>query len=284
MIRHYRVEDYHLAATLSSGQAFRWRRLGDGWEGVIGGRWVLLRQAGNILEAMTAGPCSDWEWLERYLQLNVRLCDILRMFPKDILLQEAVRAWRGLRLLRQDPWECLASFLLSSNKQITQIEQIVSELCGRWGDPVLVPPDHEPTWSFPAPERLACRTEGELRACKMGFRAPYLLEAARQVREGKVDIGALSSLDYEAARQELLRLKGVGEKIADCVLLFSVGFLEAFPVDVWIRRELARHFFSGRCPSDRELRRFIRDFFGPAGGYAQQYLFHHARSGKKTGA
>jgi N-glycosylase/DNA lyase len=284
MVSHFTVQDYNLAATLASGQTFRWHWHGEAWEGVVGQRWVRLRQVNNILEATIAESCSNWDWLVRYLQLEVQLCDIIRTFPQDTILQEAVQTCSGLHVLRQDPWECLASFLLSSNKQITQIERIVSELCARWGEPLAVPAGHAPEWSFPDPRQLACLTEDELRRCKMGFRAPYLLQAARRVAEGAADLSVLAGSDYEVARQELLRFKGVGNKIADCISLFSGGFLEAFPVDVWIRRQLAQHYFPRRCPPDRELRLFVRKHFGPAAGYAQQYLFHHARTQKKAGA
>src|SRR5262249_33980345 len=149
-------------------------------------------------------------------------------------MRAAVVACRGLRLLRQEPWECLASFILSSTKQIVQIRQIVSLLCERYGEPIPAAPEYAPAFAFPSPARLACATEPELRACKMGFRAPYLLKTARLVAEGKIDLERLRQLPAETARDELMGLPGVGRKIADCVLLFAYGFQSAFPVDVWV--------------------------------------------------
>ena len=135
--------------------------------------------------------------------------------------------------------------------------------------------------SFPSPQRIAAATEAELRACKMGFRAPSLLAAARQVAEGKFDLEKIRRLDYAEARAELMKLRGVGGKIADCVLLFAYGFDSAFPVDVWIERALQRLYFPRRRASEPRLRRFAATHFGPHAGYAQQYLFHYMRT-KKT--
>src|SRR6202008_1182739 len=122
-----------------------------------------------------------WNWLTSYLQLNLDLDAVLASFPDDEAMRAAVQSCRGLRLLRQDPWECLASFILSSTKQIVQIRQIVSVLCERFGEPIPAAPQYSPAFAFPSPARLARASEAELRACKMGFRAPYLLETARQV-------------------------------------------------------------------------------------------------------
>jgi N-glycosylase/DNA lyase len=133
-------------------------------------------------------------------------------------------------------------------------------------------------FSFPTPQRLASCSEAELRACKMGFRAPNLLAAARQIADGKFDLEKIRRLDYGGARAELMQLRGVGGKIADCVLLFAYGFDSAFPVDVWIERALQRLYFPRRRASGPRLRRFAATHFGPHAGYAQQYLFHYIRT------
>src|SRR5580658_8754274 len=168
------VKNYDLALTLASGQAFRWRRSGDAWEGVVGARWVRLRQEAGCIRAETTGPEDDWQWLRHYLQTDADLERILAAFPDDPPMREAVAACRGLRLLRQEPWECLASFICSSSKQIVQIEQIVGLLCRRFGPALAMPPGMHGAGAFPAVERLAAATEAELRECKLGFRAPYL--------------------------------------------------------------------------------------------------------------
>ncbi len=274
----FAVEDYDLAATLSSGQAFRWRRAGDAWDGVIGGRWVLLRQTPAGLCAETTATVSDWQWLRHYLQTNVDLREILASFPDDEPMQMSVVACHGLRLLRQEPWDCLASFICSSTKQITQIQQIIGLLCRRYGTALPVLEGAEPAWSFPSVERLAAAPEAELRECKLGFRAPYLAGPAAKLAAGEVDLSRLSGLPLAEARAALLELPGVGEKIADCVLLFAHGFQEAFPVDVWVMRALRRLYFPRGGAKLPRLRRFSQTHFGPHAGYAQQYLFHYMRT------
>jgi N-glycosylase/DNA lyase len=284
------VRDYNLAATLDSGQVFRWRRNGNAWDGVLGKHFVRLTQTDRGLHAVTAAPVADWNFLREFLQTETDLAAILKTFPDDEPMHTAVAHCPGLRLLRQEPWECLASFILSSTKQIVQIRQIVALLCGRFGEPV----SHsmsagrnevrsETTWgaggaSFPAPQQIAAATEAELRACKMGFRAPSLLNAARQVAGGKLDLDKIRTLDYAAARAELMTLRGVGGKIADCVLLFAYGFDAAFPVDVWIERALQELYFPRRRAGEKRLRQFAATHFGPHAGYAQQYLFHYMRT------
>jgi len=240
-------------------------------------------------------------------------------------MRNAVAACHGLRVLRQDPWECLASFILSSTKQIVQIRQIVTLLCERFGEPIIPaqvgravpcpPPDEvgapiqqqspgahgssrhshataevtRPTrlveeveiYSFPTPQRLASVTEADLRSCKMGFRAPHLLAAARQIANGRFDLERLRHLPLAGARGELMKLRGVGGKIADCVLLFAYGFDGAFPVDVWVERALRELYFPRRRVSEKKLRQFAATHFGPHAGYAQQYLFHYMRTKMK---
>ena len=293
-----RVRDYDLAATLDSGQAFRWQERKGSWTGVIGQRWVRLTQTRNGIRAETTAPAADWQWLRDYLQTGVNLNAVLKTFPDDAPMQRAVTACRGLRVLRQDPWECLASFILSSTKQIIQIRQVVALLCERFGEPThncsgglrpshLLANNETPAVtdrrynSFPTPQRLAAATESELRACKMGFRAPHLLAAARQIAGGKFDLERLRHLPLAEARAELMKLRGVGSKIADCVLLFAYGFDSAFPVDVWVERALRQLYFPRRRVTEKRLRHFASTHFGPHAGYAQQYLFHYMRTKMK---
>lgn len=272
-----KVRDYDLAATLTSGQAFRWQLRGGWWESVIAGRWVRLQQTASGIIAETAEPLSDWSWLRDYLQTDVDIDSVVRTFPQDEVMRASVAACRGLRLLRQDPWECLASFILSSTKQIVQIQQIVRSLCECFGAPVTVPRGHAPEYAFPTAQQIASATEASLRACKMGFRAPNLLATAKAVAAGEIDLQALARKDCESARAALVQLPGVGEKIANCVLLFAYGLQEAFPIDVWVRKALLQLYFPRRRPSPQRLLNFTRSYFGPNAGYAQQYLFHYIR-------
>jgi N-glycosylase/DNA lyase len=272
------VRNYDLAATLTSGQAFRWQPQADGWEGVIGGRWVRLHLGEEGVQAETRLPQPNWSWLEHYLQTEVELDAILRTFPDDEPMRQSVAACRGLRLLRQEPWECLASFILSSTKQIVQIQQIIELLCLRFGEIVPGPPERTELRAFPSAATLAAANESELRACKMGFRAPHLLTAARRVSEGRLELETLAGMSLEEARSQLMELPGVGPKIANCVLLFGYGFPGAFPIDVWVTKALQRLYFNKRRARPERLREFVRTHFGPHAGYAQQYLFHYMRT------
>ena len=274
----FTVGDYDLDATLDSGQAFRWQRHAQGWTGVVGTHWVWLRSNEFSITAETALPILNWDWLEDYLQLHVDLPAVIRTFPDDEPMRTAVSACRGLRLLRQQPWECLASFILSSTKQILQIRQIVSLLCERFGEPLPTSAAFPRDCSFPSPERLARASEAELRSCKMGFRAPYLLETARAIAGGQFNLERLRRLPDESARAELMQLPGVGRKIADCVLLFAYGIQSAFPVDVWVMKALQQLYFPRRRVSLQRLHQFTATHFGPNAGYAQQYLFHYMRT------
>ena len=255
MPKRINVTDFNLAATLECGQAFRWSRQPDGWyEGVVGQKLHRVRQTGDILE-------GDFD--SHYLALNVSLPAITATFPKDAPLRRAVKNHWGLRLTRQEPWETLASFIASSTKQIVQIRQIVEHLARRFGEPL-----NATHFSFPSPDVIARASHEELLACKLGFRAKYIQAAARQVADGKLNLAALRKMEYERALEELMALPGVGEKIGNCVLLFSCGHENAFPIDVWVRRALERLYRHPVEPS----------YFGRYAGWAGQYLFHNERN------
>jgi N-glycosylase/DNA lyase len=276
--RTFAIQDYDLTATLTCGQGFRWELQGRWWTGVVGNRWVRLCSDSSSLTAEAAEPVTNWQWLADYLQLEINLGEVLLSFPDDEPMRAARTACRGLRLLRQDPWECLASFILSSTKQIVQIRQIITLLCERYGESLAVLPGSPPAFSFPSPARLARATEAELRACKMGFRAPYLRQTAGLIASNQFDLDRLHGLPVEVARGELMKLPGVGRKIADCVLLFAYGFQSAFPVDVWVMKALRQLYFPRRRVTLRRLHHFAATHFGTSAGYAQQYLFHYMRT------
>ncbi len=261
MPRQIHVTDFNLAATLECGQAFRWSRTADGWfTGIVGQRVCRLRQAGKLLE-------GDID--RHYLGLDVSLLDIVATFPDDEILQQAVCQHWGLRVLRQEPWETLASFIASSTKQIIQIRQIVENLSRRFGEQL-----DDNAYAFPPVAKIAGATLPQLRACKLGFRAEYLRVAARLIDAGKLQLDALPAMEYERALEELQKINGVGEKIANCTLLFSCGFDQAFPVDVWMQRSLHRLGWRGKKITHRK----ILNHFGPYAGWAQQYLFYSERS------
>ena len=261
MPKRINVADFDLASSLMCGQAFRWTAGADGWfTGVVGQRVCRLRQTGKLLE-------GDID--RQYLGLDVSLLDIAATFPDSEALQHAVRQHWGLRVLRQEPWETLASFIASSTKQIVQIRQIVEHLARRFGQPLA-----DNAFAFPDAAIIARATLLQLRACKLGFRAEYLLAAARMVDSGEIQLDALPAMEYERALEELLKIHGVGEKIANCTLLFSCGFDQAFPVDVWMQRALHRLGWRGK----KITRKQVLNHFGPYAGWAQQYLFFSERS------
>lgn len=237
------------------------------------------------IQASSWPPASDWHWLSHYLQLDVDLDRVLETFPPgDPHLQAAVTACRGLRLLRQDPWECLASFILSSTKQIVQIRKIIELLCQRYGKVLPSGGSTNRQRAFPCPATITACSEAELRECGMGFRAPALRAAAGRIADGTLVLDDLARLSTTEARQRLIELPGVGDKIANCVLLFAYGAQDAFPMDVWILKALRELYFHGRQVGRTDLDAFVRAHFGPHAGYAQQYLFHYMRVhlGRKT--
>jgi N-glycosylase/DNA lyase len=180
--------------------------------------------------------------------------------------------------MRQPRWECLATFITSSMKQVAHIRQMSQVLRGRYGKRRRIL-DCEAN-SFPTPSRVAKLTEQDLRACALGYRAKNLLATARLVASGRADLERWSELSDEALRDALCNLPGVGAKVANCVMLFAYERLRAFPIDVWIERVLKREYFPRkRKVTATQLHAFCEDYFGPHGGYAQQYLFHHARKG-----
>jgi N-glycosylase/DNA lyase len=284
------VSDFSLATTLECGQAFRWQRHAGGWfVGVVGKQIWRLRQNGDVVEWHCSRETfsrqkQDTEVREcdsrvqNYLALDVSLPKILKTFPNDPLLHQAARDHHGLRVIRQEPWECLASFIASSSKQIVQIRQIVHLLSQRFGEPIDA--EHH---AFPTVSAIARASHQQLWDCKLGFRAKNLLAAARLIDSGQIDLHTLRSMDYDRALEELIKLPGVGEKIANCTLLFACGFDHAFPIDVWIERALRRIYFPGKKRvTARDLRQFTRSHFGPYAGWAQQYLFYSERSQKRN--
>lgn len=263
-----------LALTLGSGQAFHWVPLGKGWIGSIDQTAVYLEQPGGtgnvMVNSEAVGVAST------YLALDHPLDRIVASFPQDDTMRLAAAFCSGMRILRQPKWEAVATFITSSMKQVAHIAQISHTLRKRFGEKLRL--GEEIVFSYPTPAALAALDESELRACALGYRAKNLLGAARMVASGEIDLEAIGQLDDFAAREELCRLPGVGEKVANCALLFGFERLRAFPVDVWIERVIRDCYFPRRrSVTAGVIRDFCADYFGPFGGYAQQYLFHHAR-------
>ena len=253
---------FALAETLDCGQAFRWRQREDGsWEGVAGGRYLRLERRGKDIFLWGAGE-EDFPFWRRYFDLDRDYEALAALFRRNPPLRRAMDFCPGIRVLRQQPWETLCTFILSANNNIPRIRGIVERLCQGWGAPV---PGTD-LCSFPGPEVLTPLDEGALAPLRAGWRAAYLLDAARRVAEGRLNLEALDRLPTAEAEERLLAVKGVGEKVARCVLLFGYGRAECIPMDVWMKRVMAELYPKG-------LPAYLR----PYGGIAQQTLFHWYR-------
>jgi N-glycosylase/DNA lyase len=273
-----RAEVFDLSLSLTCGQVFHWRPIGAGYMGTIGETAVYAEQRGD--ELLVSAGCESLA--AHYFALDHPLERIYPTFPDDPAMQEALRFCRGLRILRQPLWECTATFITSSMKQVAHIAQMSDALRRRFGTPVRL--GGEKLYAYPTPEALARAAETDLRACSLGYRAANLRRSAEMIASGQLDLEALRGLPYSDALAGLLRLPGVGVKVANCALLFAFERLEAFPIDVWIERVLREIYFAKkRRVTAGRLRAFTETYFGPYGGYAQQYLFHFARMAKRRG-
>jgi N-glycosylase/DNA lyase len=278
-----RAPDFDLEKTLESGQVFHWQKAGDGFVGAIGDLPVYVEQRGNVLtvrdgEAARSPRRSLPGIVARYFALDHPLAEICDSFPKDPVMNAARNFCHGLRIIRQPKWECLATFICSSMKQVAHIRQISLALRKRFGKQRTI--GSQLVHTFVSPRRLAQASEKELLDCKLGYRAKNLRATARLVSSGQADLEAWSALSDAELRKQLCALPGVGPKIANCVMLFAYERLRAFPIDVWIERVLRQNYFSRRRKMGAQrLRQFSETYFGEHGGYAQQYLFHQARSG-----
>ena len=274
-----------LAATLESGQTFRWTReegpsgQGTWFRGIVFGNQVRLRQApGGVECASEPGPDGVVAPLIRdYLRLDDDLPEIYSVLERDVHVRGGIDRYRGMRVLRQEPWECLVSFICSANNNIPRITRNVGDIAAAFGSPI-VDGISGPS-AFPTAEQLAEAGEAALRELGLGFRAKYVAAAADSVARSQIDLFSLREASYQEALDALLELPGVGDKIANCVLLFSLDKLEAFPVDVWIDRALREWYFApnGETVPRARMRAWAQQRFGRYAGYANQYLFHDRR-------
>jgi N-glycosylase/DNA lyase len=264
-----------LEHTLECGQAFRWRREGDWYFGPVSSYALKVRTVRGGLEVRSNPPFAE-EKVRYYFRLDDDLDAILREVGVDRYIREAARKYRGLRLLRQEPWECLVSYVSSAASNIPKISRCIDKLSSGHGPRLEL--DGTVAFGFPEPGRLAVAGTAALRKCELGFRAPYIAGIARTIAGGKFETPeALRELPYQQAKERLMSLKGVGEKVADCVLLFSLDKLEAFPVDRWVKRAVESLFLGNRTVSEKTVREWGRAHYGRYAGYAQQYLFHYMR-------
>lgn len=245
--------------TLTGGQAFRWRRLADNrYFGVVGNRAVEVSCGRNGIVIINSSDADFWH---NYFDVLTDYDEIIKCFSEDKTLRKACAYARGLRLLKQEPFETLISFIISQNNNIKRITGIIERMCEGFGAPIA-----EKQYAFPSADALAIAGEAAIAAIGAGYRAEYIKDAARKVQSGEINLGALYKTQTDEARNLLLKIKGVGGKVADCVLLFAYG-RSTFPKDVHIKRALSEFYPDGlpACTAGYE-------------GIAQQYLFEYYRN------
>ncbi len=269
------VTNFSLKYTLESGQSFRWDRIDNAYYGVIEGRILKISQEGTTLHVESSTEEDEANFvplLRHYLDIARDVPKLLAGVNNDAYMDRAVEKLWGMRILNQDLWEIIASFILSQNNNVPRIRGIIRRLSERFGERLTLA--EYVNYSFPSPDALATATEDDLLACGTGYRANYLRDTAQAVVSGELSLTSLQQMSYTEAKQELMRRNGIGEKVADCICLFSLEHLAALPIDVWIKR-IFETLYLRRRATHREIREFAHDYFGDSVGYAQQYLFHY---------
>lgn len=265
----------NLDHTLDCGQVFRWEREGDRWIGVVNGEVVRAWQDSNGTEVLIDSDLPRTFFVD-YFRLDDDLPYILGSIDRDRYIHEAIDRYRGLRIIRQEPWECLVSYMLATASNIPTIKKRISLLSRMFGVEI-----ETGFYSFPDAGTLAHADASDLCECKLGFRTGRIQKVARMVSAGEICLDKLFDMDYHFARKRLMEIEGVGEKVADCVLLFSFGKLESFPVDTHVRQFVEGYYsndeyFGGRFDTHK-IGEWGRRYFGEFCGYAQEYLYYHRR-------
>ena len=277
---------FNLDVTLCCGQVFRWGKKDGWWYGVTGSRVFKIRQVNVELEFANA----DQKFIVNYFGLDDDLQKIRATVAKDEHIRKALREFWGLRIIRQDPWECLISYICATYKNIPAIKNMLLSLSSKFGEKTTL--DGMEFFTFPTPERLADAMAKDLLECGLGYRAKYVQETSKRIFENNFELENLKQLPYTQAKKRMCNFAGVGPKVADCVLLFSLGKTEAFPVDRWVERVILNHYVENLQPELAQklkqrtgltnseyakLNAFGRQYFGKYAGYAQEYLYHYER-------
>jgi N-glycosylase/DNA lyase len=276
-------QPFDLDATLSCGQVFRWDHAYDGWwEGIVGNRVLKIRQDGERLEFRGVRA----SFIRHYFSLDCNLDEILASIDMDPIIHACILRNRGLRLVRQLPWECTVSYICSTNSNIPTIRRRIASIAEKYGSPVVF--EGKTYHTFPEPSSIFSGGHEGLNECRLGYRQPYVLGTSGIVTDESAWEKMIRGLPYAEARGELMKLQGVGPKAADCILLFAFQKYEAFPVDVWIRRIVQQHYLPElemkgplTVKEYDTIRRFAWQHFGQYCGYAQEYLYAARETDKK---
>lgn len=263
-----KIKNFDLKHTLECGQLFRYEKKDNYYYLISRDKVIRLKQEKNILFFEGA----DRKFIKNYFALDEDYDKIIDELKKDRHVAKAISSYKGLRIVRQDPWETLISYICSAAANIPKIQKNVNNLGEAFGKKIRLG-DYS-TYSFPKKEEI--KELCTIKECGCGFRSRYIFETSRKADERWLN--SLKKMKYEDAKKELTKLPGVGEKIADCVLLFSLGFGEAFPVDVWIKRVMERLYFNNKTTSEKKIREFAKKKWGNYAGYAQQFLYHSIRN------
>ncbi len=281
-MNQYKIQNnnFDLEETLTCGQTFCWHRT----EGKLyetgknqfytfrKEKPIILTEKEDHVKAETELPIEE---VKKALGLNHDLESIFQTFPKDPHIKKAKEELWGLRIVQDEPFPCLISYLCSPQMRIPRIKQMHNKICRNFGEQVKY--KNQTFLKFPTIEQLSKASEEELRELGVGYRAKYIVESTKMLAEGEVDLEKISQTNYSHAKEEIKQLYGVGDKVADCVLLFSMNFLEAYPVDTWAEKVIKEHYPQLHSENNEILLKNLRNHFGSYSGYAQEYLFHAAR-------
>lgn len=277
-----RTTPFNIDYTLKCGQVFRWKKIGQNWLGVVDETLIIISQRENKIYYKTYPEEKSELFIKRYFRLDDDLISIASQINKDKTIRYALNRLHGLRIIRQNIWECLISFTCATFSNIFRIKTMIQNICQRFGRKNNF--KGFTFYSFPRKEVLAEASINELLNCKLGYRATYIKKVSQLLIKGILNVEDLWKMTYKDAKKALKGLEGVGDKVADCVLLFSLEKLEAFPVDVWIKRILQTYYSYHlqlmnlkkeklTLKSYRQLSDFGRTYFGKYAGYAQEYLY-----------
>jgi len=261
--------------SINSGQVFLWEKQGSDWYGIDGQ---------NVLKINKNGVIKSIRNLKTdFFRKNDNMQEIIKSISKDKTVKKAVKEYEGLRLFRQDPFQCLISFIISSNSNIQKIKSSLEKITKKFGKKVKI--QNKEFFLFPEPEKLARATIDEIKSCGVGYRAPFIKEAAKMVILNKIDFEYLKKCNYHEAKKNICLVPGIGNKVADCIMLFSLNKLESFPLDTWMIKILEKYYskefkIETKTITQKQyelLHEKIVNYFGPYCGYAQQYLFKMER-------